>query len=127
MLLETIRLQFPNAKHLGYHFHSLWLMPMEIIRDVDLAGEYNAGGSILPFLALAFILPSEVIDKFNELVHRLSDEEQTKLAGFVDYFRATWLAVCGISTELTDSIAQIMESWHASLTVLDDCSQLTQT
>ena len=65
------------------------------VQDVGLAGEYNAGGNVQAFIqkciAVSFIPPSEVNDKFHELVHCLGDEVQTKLASFIDYFRATWL------------------------------------
>ena len=57
-----------------------------------------------------------------ELVHRLSDEEQTKLASFIDYFRATWLGgMFPISmwnkngTDRQHRTNNAMESWHASL------------
>ena len=47
-------------------------MHMEKVQDVGLAGEYNAGGNVQAFIqkciALAFIPPSEVNDKFHELV-----------------------------------------------------------
>ena len=124
-LLETIRLQFPNARHLGCHFHygqCIWRK----VQDVGLAGEYNAGGNVQAFIqkciALAFIPPSEVNDKFHELVHRLSDEEQTKLASFIDYFRATWLGGMfpipmwnKYGTVRQHRTNNAMESWHASL------------
>ena len=73
-LIEAVQLQFPNAKHLGCHFHfgqSLW----QKIQDVGLAVRYGEVNGIRSFVqhcnAVVFIPPVEFDVKFIEAVSKL--------------------------------------------------------
>ena len=124
-LIEAVQLQFPNARHLGCHFHfgqALWRK----IQEVGLAVNYREVDDIRSFVqhcnALAFIPSIEVVTKFEEAVGSLSPENRTQLAEFIEYFRATWLdGLFPINMwnkygcDIRHRTNNAMEGWHSSL------------
>ena len=94
-LPEAINLQFPNATHMGCHFHfgqALWRR----VQAVGLVTKYREEQPVRTFIeccnAFAFIPIGEVSIKFSELVAQLSDSDKGQLAPFIDYFKLTWLS-----------------------------------
>jgi len=124
-LIEAARLQFPNARHLGCHFHfgqALWRK----VQECGLVVDYTTDGEIRSFVekcvALAFIPETEVTRTFNMLVQSLSARALEKLNVFVPYFQNTWLNGTfslplwnkyGLDNQHRTNNA--MESWHGQL------------
>jgi hypothetical protein len=92
--IEAVRLQFPQAKHLGCHFHfgqAVWRK----VQETGLVTAYSESEPISGFvqkcIALAFIPASEVAQVFEDLVGSLATENLVPLQPFINYFRSTWL------------------------------------
>jgi len=94
-LIDAIRQQFPNADHLGCHFHfgqAVWRK----VQDVGLAVSYKEIEEIRSFvqkcIALAFIPILDVQITFNILEQALIQPHRDILKLFIGYFRTTWIA-----------------------------------
>jgi len=133
-LPEAILLQFPNASHVGCHFHfgqALWRK----VQDAGLATHYRDKPSIRSFVelcnALAFIPVDEVISKFDNLCFLLSIADSalmepfyytSKILGSMVHFQLK----CGANMAATGIIGQIMP-WRIGMEKLTSCFQRTPT
>jgi hypothetical protein len=127
-LIETVRLQFPSARHLGCHFHFGQAL-FRKVQDEGLVISYRDVDTIRIFVekcnALAFVPPAEVRGMFDELVNLLSVPDQHQLQGFIAYFRSTWLNG-NFSIDMWNKYGadihhrtnNAMESWHATLKLI---------
>lgn len=124
-LIRVVEQQFPNASHIGCHFHfgqAIWRK----VQEQHLSSLYITDGVVTNFvescIALSYIPPTEVELNFETFILTLEAHYMTLFADFITYFRSTWLFgnfpikmwnVYG--HDHLHRTNNVVESWHAGL------------